>query len=249
MQGIQLNRITLALQGVARSIPSEKYFPTKDPEAAKLIVSDPYAFLIGCSLDRGTKAEIIWTIPYAIKRKIGHLDPHKVIYMTVSELRELFGSLEYRPRYINDAPFTVRDLTQIVVNEFGGVAAALWLRKRVSEVKRILLSIHGVGPGIANMTILLIEKAFPFRFPDLDRKVMDIKPDVHTRRILFRIGVSGAETDEAAISAARLLNPEFPGGLDGPLWWIGRNWCIASGPDCENCPISSVCKMQERLRQ
>jgi endonuclease III len=225
------------------SIPPETYFPAKSQEAAKLIVSDPYAFLIACCLDRGTKVEIIWTLPYAMKIKLGHLDPFRMNDMELGEIRKLFDSLQYRPRYINDAPRTVRDLTQIVVDEFRGETSKIWEGKGVAEVKKTLRSIHGVGPGIANMTILLIEKAFPYRFSDLDRTKMDIKPDVHTRRVLFRVGASDSESDESAIEATRLMNPEFPGELDGPLWWIGRNWCHASSPDCANCPISGICAL------
>ena len=230
---------------IAEMIPPETYFPAKCVEAARFVVSDQYAFLVGCSLDRGTKAEIIWTIPYAMKIRLGHLDPRRIHSMTVGELYELFDSLEYRPRYVNAAPLTVRDLTQIVVEECDGDASKIWVGKPVCEVKRTLLSIHGVGPGIANMTILLIEKAFRYRFADLDRKKMDIKPDVHTKRVLFRIGASKDETDQSAIDAARIMNPNFPGELDGPLWWVGRNWCHSTSPECNNCPLSENCVMHK----
>jgi endonuclease III len=237
--------LSQALMKIAKAIPPEFYFPAKNPEAAKLIVTNPYAFLIASCLDRGTKAEVIWTIPYEIKNRLGHLDPLRIYSMTLEYLRELFGALEHRPRYINDAPKTVRDMTQKAIEEFGGDASKIWEGKRVNEVKKTLLSIHGVGIGIANMTVLLIEKAFSYRFADLDRKNMDIKPDIHTKRVLYRLGVIEYEMDESAIEAARTLNPSFPGELDGPLWWIGRNWCNASNPDCKNCPLSERCEMCE----
>lgn len=37
------------------------------------------------------------------------------------------------------------------------------------------------------MAVLLIERAFDIRFPDVDRSAMDIKPDVHTMRVLYRL--------------------------------------------------------------
>lgn len=233
-----------ALLKLARSIPPESYFPAKTKDASRLIVADPYAFLIASCLDRGTKAEIIWSIPYAMKTALGHLDPEEIWSISSADIRSLLNSLEYRPRYINDAPCTVRDLTMIVVEDCKGDAVKIWEGKYASEVKRTLVSIHGVGPGIANMTVLLIEKAFPYRFRDLDRIRMDIKPDVHTRRVLFRIGVISSESDIGAVEAARLLNPEFPGELDGPLWWIGRNWCHARVADCANCQVNIFCKKQ-----
>jgi endonuclease III len=103
------------------------------------------------------------------------------------------------------------------------------------------MSIFGVGEGIANMTLLLIEQAFGVQFPDLDRPKMDIKPYVHTKRVLFRLGVSKEQTELAAIQAARWLNPEFPGKTDGALWAIGRKWCKAKITECPKCAMDAVC--------
>ena len=97
------------------------------------------------------------------------------------------------------------------------------------------------GSEIANMAVLLIEAAFPIYFDDLDRPHMDIKPDVHTMRVLFRLGVSEAQSERAAIESARVLNPSYPGEIDGALWYIGRNWCFASNPNCIKCPMEKVC--------
>ena len=226
---------------LSEDIPPASYFPAKSIEASRLIVSDPYAFLLASCLDRGIKAEIIWSIPYAMKSALSHLDPEKIGTMSSNDIRSLLNSLDYRPRYINDAPHTIRDLTTIVTEECNSSAEKLWEGKSALEVKRTLMSIHGVGPGIASMTLLLIEKAFPYRFKDLDRKRMDIKPDRHTRRVLFRLGVASSESDLAAVEAARRLNPEFPGELDGPLWWIGRNWCHARAANCVGCPANLAC--------
>ena len=236
-----LKEITHALLNYGQTFASKVLFPTVIPEAAHLVVSDPYAFSIATCLDRGTKADIIWTIPYDIQQFLGHLDPHRIYQMSSEELVVLFARLPRRPRYVNDAPRTLNELTRIVVEECSGDASNIWKGKRASEVKRTFLSIHGVGPGIASMAVLLIEAAFPIRFDDLDRRNMDIKPDVHTIRVLYRLGVSQAMTEQAAVEAARRLNPEYPGAVDGPLWNIGRTWCHAIAPRCSLCCMEPVC--------
>jgi endonuclease III len=233
--------ITKALLDFSKTVPIAALFPTVIPEAAKLATSEPYAFCIATCLDRGTKAEIIWTIPYDIKNDLRHLDPRLIYRMTLDELADLFKRLPRRPRYVNDAPKTIRDLTRIVVEECNGDAANLWQGKRAAEVKRSFMSIHGVGPGISNMGVLLIEKAFGVRFSDLDRTHMDIKPDTHTVLVLYRLGASEKSTNESAIAATRRMTPTFPGELDGALWYIGREWCYASNPNCGKCPVSPVC--------
>jgi endonuclease III len=241
MDEARLTKITQALLEFTPTVPNTSLFPTLVPEAAPLIEADPYAFLIAVCLDRGTKAQVIWTIPYDMKMKLGHLDPQLIHKMSLEELAELFLQLPRKPRYVNDAPKTVHDLTRFVVEECNGDASLVWEGRRAADVNRILRSIHGVGAGIANMGVLLIEKAFDKHFSDLDRSRMDIKPDVHTVRVLYRLGASEAESIEAAIEASRRMNPSFPGGLDGGLWEIGRRWCFASKPNCEDCPMKRDC--------
>jgi endonuclease-3 len=236
-----MKAVTQALLDCSKSIEAEELFPVMIPEAAEIIATDPYAFSIATCLDRGTKADIIWTIPYDIKQRLGHLDPYLIYKMSLEELADLFSHLPRRPRYVNESPRTIRDLTRIVVEECGGNAARIWTGKHAAEVKRTFLSIYGVGDGIANLAVLLIEQAFPIRFDDLDRPRMDIKPDVHTKRVLYRLGMSEREEEIAAIEATRWMNPDWPGALDGALWWIGRNWCTATYPNCSECPVSVVC--------
>jgi endonuclease III len=70
---------------------------------------------------------------------------------------------------------------------------------------------------------------------------MDIKPDVHTVRVLYRLGASESATEQAAIAATRRMNPSYPGEIDGALWGIGRKWCRATNPICSECPLTAVC--------
>ncbi|MBN2385561.1 MAG: hypothetical protein JXB85_00975 [Anaerolineales bacterium] len=232
--------ITQALLAYGETLPPTDIFPVMVPEAAELIVRDPYAFCIGTCLDRGARAEVIWTIPYDMKNALGHLDPYRIYGISLDALAGLFACLPRKPRYPNAAPRTIRELTNIVVERCGGDASRIWVGKSAVEVQNTFCSIHGVGPGIASMAVLLIEKAFAVRFED--HWNMDIKPDIHTVRVLYRLGASQAETVEAALAASRQMNPAFPGIVDWALWNIGRNWCRSADPDCEICPVSEVCE-------
>ena len=91
------------------------------------------------------------------------------------------------------------------------------------------------------MIILLIEKAYGTQFSMEDHKSMDIKPDVHTTRVLYRLGVSRERNENSTVKDARELNPLFPGEIDGALWVIGKRWCHESNPDCNNCYVTTVC--------
>jgi endonuclease III len=229
------------LLAFSANMDSQYLFPTLEPGAYQLVIGDPYAFAIAVCLDRGTKADLIWTIPYYIKNDLGHLDPNKIYQMSVFDLESLFQRLPKKPRYVNAAPRTLQELTILVVEEFDADAAQIWEGKTAEQVKQNFQSVYGVGEGIANMAVLLIEAAYPIRFNDLERPRMDIKPDVHTMRVLYRLGVSEVESEREAIEAARRMNPSYPGEIDGALWEIGREWCDTTNPNCVQCPMNSVC--------
>ena len=92
------------------------------------------------------------------------------------------------------------------------------------------------------MIILLLERWFKVSFDDIDHRSMDVKPDVHIIRVFQRLGFTTEPNSTAALNASRKLNPKFPGALDAPSWYIGRNWCFAFNPNCTKCPIADLCK-------
>jgi len=185
---------------------------------------------------------VVWTFPYEMRRLLGHLDPAALNSMSEADIATLLRRLPRKPRFMNAAPRSIKELSKIVAEECTGDASAIWSGRSASQVKATFRRVYGVGPGIANMAVLLIEKAFGVRFGDLDRRTMDIKPDVHTCRVLHRLGAAGDSTTEAAIEAARWLSPEYPGEVDGALWIIGRRWCRPSSPNCRECPVGTLCK-------
>ena len=235
----RLTAITAELIAFGNAIPKESLLPTVVPEAASLVASNPYAFAIATCLDRGMRAEIIWTIPYDIKNDLGHLDPRRIYQMSLNELDDLFKRIPRKPRYRGAATKTLRELSRIVVEECDGDASRIWQGRTAEQTTSKLVSIYGVGPGIASMGALLIEKVFNVHFSDRDK--MDIKPDVHTVRVLYRLGASESPTVKSALETARRMNPTFPGEIDTGLWEVGRRWCFASRPACPQCPMTLLC--------
>ena len=235
----QQTKITKALLAYGEEVSNKELFPTLYPEATPLVANDPYAFLIAMCLDRGSRAEVIWTIPYFMKQELGHLDPNLIYQMSMEDLENFFKRLPKKPHYINAAPRTVWELTRIVVEKFDGDTSKIWIGRRAQDVALTFKTIYGVGQGIANMGVLLIEKAFPVKFDD--KSFMNIKSDTHTMRVLYRLGVSDGQDELSAMQAASRMNPSFPGGLDSALWAIGRNWCHSSDPICPDCPLNDLC--------
>jgi endonuclease III len=237
----ELHAIADRLASIGRVLEPDDLLPTLRPEASAFVRQDAFAFCLAACLDRGMPSEVAWTIPHDLKEILGHLDPHQIDVMPREALAEALGRLPRQPRFVNDAPDTLKDLAHIVVDEFAGNAAGIWAQGNAADVKAVFRRVHGVGPGIASMAVLLIEKAFGVRFSDLDHAAMDIKADVHTMRVLYRLGAAPAMTVADAIEAARRLNPAYPGEIDGALWSVGRRWCRPQLPDCAGCPMNNLC--------
>jgi endonuclease III len=235
----------LALLNFSTKIQPRELFAVTREGAATLVEEDPFAFALAAVLDRGTRSEIIWTIPYDLKMKIGTLTPQFFAGKSLEELESLFRSLQNKPRYITDAPKTVKGLAQMVLKEYDGDARKIWQNHTSAYVKSVFRRIHGVGPGIASMIVLLLEKCFKINFTDLDHKNMDVKPDVHVVRVFHRMGFINVADSTEALKAARKLNPEYPGALDAPAWMIGKKWCAPFGPQCSACVIDAVCPKNE----
>lgn len=224
-----------------KEIRPRQLFPVLHEEAAFLIEENPFAFALAAVLDRGTKSEIIWTIPYYLQKEVGELNPHFFMNKSIEDLERIFQRLPSKPRYITDAPRTVKNLSRTVVNQYDGDVSKIWQNKTSRYVKATFQRIYGVGPGISSMIVLLLERCYGVRFSDVDHRNMDVKPDTHIVRVFHRLGFIARPNETDALKAARRLNPEYPGALDPPTWIIGKKWCTPFAPKCHNCPLNEVC--------
>ena len=111
--------VTSILLTLARTIDRTNFFPTVVAGASEFALGNPFAFLLACCLDRGTKTEIIWTIPFDLAKRLGHLDPTRIAATSLEEIRAVVDSLPRRPRYIHSAPRTLRELAELVVRGGG----------------------------------------------------------------------------------------------------------------------------------
>lgn len=209
------------------------------PEAQELVLTDPFAFLLAASVDRQMKAEVVWALPYFLREVLGHLEPRKICLMSKEELLSVIQKMEKLPRYPESAARTWVELATLVSATLGGEAARMWTDVTAKDFKATFRELFGVGPGIADMTAVILLRLGWATFSDASK--IDLKPDVHVVRVMHRLGLINEKTREAAIAAARKLNPNYPGQLDTPLWKIGKNWCHEKNPDCAECVMGSVC--------
>ena len=134
----------------------------------------------------------------------------------------------------------VRRAIEIIHHDYGGNASRIWSNEPSSAaVVYRLLQFPGVGPKISTMAVNILARTFKIRFSDYYS--VDISADVHVKRVFCRLGLVQQPSVEQIVYRARELNPEFPGILDGPCWSIGRTWCAAREPKCNQCYMNDIC--------
>jgi uncharacterized HhH-GPD family protein len=212
---------------------------TPNEHANELLRKDPFAFLLAVIMDQGIAAERAWLGPYLLKRRLGHLDPQRIardqgaVHAAVNKAPKLHRYVENIPRWLSLAGGRV-------VSEYGGDAKTIWSDEPTAdELQRRFDAFTGIGQKKAAMAVEILERDLGVKVRDLHRS--DIAYDVHLRRVFLRTRLADRDDRDHMISVARRLNPTRPGALDMPTWLIGRGWCHPGVPNCESCPLTTVC--------
>lgn len=201
----------------------------------------PHAYVLACCMDRQTKAERAWMIPVKIKNILGNFDLSYMSKIPLENWKRIFN--EYSLHRFNDTMAEVFfEAIQTINDIYDGDASKIWSDNPSSaSVVYRFLQFKGVGVKIATMATNILARQF--KVPFSDYYSIDVSPDVHVKRVMYRNGLVNKNASiEEIIYKARELYPEFPGIIDYSLWKVGRNWCKPSNPDCDNCILKSECK-------
>jgi len=98
---------------------------TPDARANELILTDHFAFLIAVICGQGILAERAWAIPFELKRRLGHLDPHRFADEPASVV-DAFSQSPKLHRFVNQIAAWASDGGRIVVERYGGDTQRLW---------------------------------------------------------------------------------------------------------------------------
>ncbi len=212
---------------------------TSDPEANKLILTDPFAFLLGVIFDQGIPYERAWIAPYELKRRLGHLDPGRIASNPQAVATEIQRTPKLH-RFVNTLPEWVISAARIVTEKYGGYAAAIWSDHPMArELQSRLDAFEGIGQKKAAMAVEILER--DLKVPIRAMEGSDIAFDVHVRRVFLRTGLAEVDDMDHMVNIARELHPERPGALDDPAWRIGMQWCRPDNPRCNTCALAAVC--------
>jgi len=219
--------------------PHEYHF-TPDEQADTLILEDSNAFLFAVIFDQGIDAEKAWAAPYEIKKRMGHLDVGTIADMPEKQIADFLGQKPKLHRFWPTMARRLREASSKIQEEYNGEACNIWKDTfdSILTYKR-LLAFDGISQKKASMAVNILYRDLGVEFRNIEG--IDVSYDIMIRRVFSRTGIVLTDTMQNIINAARKLNPDYPGALDYPAWYIGRTWCSPTNPECNKCCLNNVC--------
>lgn len=122
--------------------PSTLHF-SEDPDANKLLATDPMALLIGYVLDQQIPLPKAFAGPLILKERLGTLDPH---VLATTDLEPVFSEKPAIHRFPGSMARRVSAFAAHIVEHYDGDATTVWKRaKTTDELRRNLLGLPGIG--------------------------------------------------------------------------------------------------------
>ncbi len=119
---------------------------TTDPEANRLIATDPNALLIGFALDQQVPVPKAFSGPMELKRRLGHLDPGRIAATDPDELVEVFVRRPAIHRFPASMAKRVQALCVAIERDYGGDGARVWTEATdAADLKARLARLPGIG--------------------------------------------------------------------------------------------------------
>jgi uncharacterized HhH-GPD family protein len=132
---------------------------TGRPEADRLLETDALALLIGMLLDQQVKMERAFSSPYDLRERIGHLDARRIAHMDPDELTVAFKGPPALHRFPGNMAGRVQKVCQVVADEYGGDAAAIWRDAGTGrELFQRLRALPGFGEEKTRITVSVLAK-------------------------------------------------------------------------------------------
>jgi uncharacterized HhH-GPD family protein len=133
---------------------------TGDPDADALLVSDPFALLVGMLLDQQVPMEWAFKGPYTLRERMGgELDATKLAAMSPEEVEELFKQKPALHRFPGSMGKRTHALAATVTEDYGGDAAKIWKSaKDGADLYDRLRALPGYGDEKAKIFMAILAK-------------------------------------------------------------------------------------------
>jgi uncharacterized HhH-GPD family protein len=134
----------------------------QDPDADKLLTTDPLALLIGMALDQQFPMERAFAGPFVMKQRMGGFDAASIA--AHADLRAVFAVPPVVHRFPGSMSTRVQELCRHIVEEYDGEAARIWTEaKSGAELLTRLQALPGFGKQKAQIFLALLGKQLGVR--------------------------------------------------------------------------------------
>ena len=150
--------------------------------------------------------------------------PEKMITLSAEELgKKIYSCGFYRTKAEH-----ILSASKDIIERFGG---------KVPNEKEDLMTLAGVGRKTANVVYSVAFKGDA------------IAVDTHVFRVSNRIGlVNEKDVFKTEQSLMEILDKKDWSRAHHFLIYLGRSYCKAAKPDCENCPIGKLCEKKIKVK-
>jgi uncharacterized HhH-GPD family protein len=140
---------------------------TGDPEADKLLNTDPLALLIGMLLDQQVPMEWAFIGPHRLKERLGgQLDAAHIAAMAPEELEVVFKGPRALHRFPGSMAKRTQEMCRHLVEHHGGSAADVWEDAADgADLLKRLQALPGYGAEKSKIFIAILAKRLDIR-PD-----------------------------------------------------------------------------------
>jgi uncharacterized HhH-GPD family protein len=133
---------------------------TGDPDADALLVSDPFALLVGMLLDQQVPMEWAFKGPYTLRERMGgDLDATTLAAMSPEEVEELFKQKPALHRFPGSMGKRTHALAVVIAEDYGGDAGRVWKSaKDGADLYDRLRALPGYGDEKAKIFMAILAK-------------------------------------------------------------------------------------------
>jgi len=146
-----------------------------------------------------------------------------------ADAKEIEEAIKVAGLYRNKSK-AIKNISQVILEQFNGSLDFIYT-SQLEEARKMLLTIPGVGPKTADVTLLFCAK----------KPTLPI--DTHVNRVSKRLGItpSKADYEETRRSLQLLYKPKDYLAVHLLLIALGRKYCKAKKLLCKLCPVSELC--------
>ena len=160
------------MTATATQTTTDRLHFTGDSEADRLLVSDPFALLVGFALDQQVTVQKAFSGPIDLRRRLGHLDPARIAGTDPAELDQTFRQRPALHRFPGAMAKRVQALAQAITDQYGGDAGRIWREARDgADLQARLMALPGIGEMKVNSIMAILAKQLGVDVPGLAERL------------------------------------------------------------------------------